>query len=477
MKKFCSLMIVLTLLVTAMAFSVTATADEQQGEKKSYSCYTLDAAETILGNKELTENVDTAVIYELGSDTMLYTVNPDQRIEPASLVKIMTCLLAVEKGVMSDAVTIKGETIESIPSDAANVSLQADEVLTMEQLLYCMMVNSANDAAAVIAEHIAGSQEQFVEMMNEYALELGCTNTYFTNVHGLYDPEQYSTTRDIAKILKEALNNELFCVFFGTEYYTIPETNKSDVRYLLTSNYLLSKEDVEIYYDERVTGGRTGITQDYARSLAVAAESGNMKLICVSTGSDSTISSNGYSVSVFGGYQEVSAMLDACFDGYYVAQVVYEGQTVTQQPVDNGDCDVVLGSKNTAYAVVPVSTKLSDLTYRLVSRESLVAPIKAGQRMTGVDIWLNDDCVAEAELYAMNDVRVQSQSTTSNRTNTDINVEQPKAKSGTSWGLIIVLVIVLAGLIVLFPRFAAMYRKKQARNRTRRNQRNRRKSR
>ena len=75
--------------------------------------------------------------------------------------------------------------------------------------------------------------------------------------------------------------------------------------------------------------------------------------------------------------------------------------------VANGDCDVVLGSKNTAYAVVPVSTKLSDLTYSLVSRDSLVAPIKAGQKMTEVDIWLNDDCVAEAELYAMNDVSVQ----------------------------------------------------------------------
>lgn len=477
MKKICSLLLAVSLLLTAMSFPAGATAQEQEGEKKSYSCYTLDAAETILGDKELTDNVNTAVIYELGSDTMLYTLNPDQRIEPASLVKVMTCLIAVEQGNMDDAVTIRGETIESIPSDAANVSLQADEVLTMEQLLYCMMVNSANDAAAVIAEHIAGSQERFVEIMNEYALELGCTDTHFTNVHGLYDREQYSTTRDLAKILKKAVANELFCHFFGTEYYTIPETNKSGVRYLLTSNYLLSKEDVEIYYDERVTGGRTGITQDYARSLAVAAQSGNMSLICVSTGSHSKIASNGYLVSVFGGYQEVSAMLDACFDGYYLAQVVYEGQTVTQQPVDNGDCDVVLGSKNTAYAVVPVSTKLSDLTYRLVSRESLVAPIKAGQYMTGVDIWLNDDCVAEAELYAMNDVRVQNQTAASNRTDSNVTAQPKPNTSGTSWGLIVVLVIVLAGLIVLFPRFAAMLRKKQARNRARKNQRNRRKSR
>ena len=473
MRKFCSLFLVMVLLIGSASSTVYAT--EADGtEKKLYSSNSLDAVETILGNKEITENVDTAVIYEMSSDTMLYTINPDQLIEPASLVKIMTCLIAVEQGVMSDAVTIKGETVESIPSDAANVKLQADEVLTLEQLLYCMMINSANDAAAVVADHIGGSQEEFVKMMNEYAVELGCTSTNFTNVHGLYDVNQYSTSRDIAKILKKALENELFCTFFGMEYYTIEETNKSDVRYLLTSNYLLSKEDVEIYYDARVTGGRTGITQDYARSLAVAAHSGNMDILCVTTGSDSTISSNGYSVSVFGGYQEVSAILDACFDGYYVAQVVYEGQTVTQQPVTNGDCDVVLGSKNTAYAVVPVSTKLSDLTYSLVSRDSLVAPIKAGQKMTEVDIWLNDDCVAEAELYAMNDVRVQENAVTTDRNTQSTEAPvQPKKSNRASWVWIILVVVMVAAVIVLLPRFAATYRKKQQRARMR----NRRKSR
>lgn len=468
MKKFCILFLTLVMLFNLFATSVAATESDKSGEKL-YSSNSLDAVETILGNKEITDNVDTAVIYEMSSNTMLYTINPDQLIEPASLVKIMTCLIAVEQGVMSDAVTIKSESIESIPSDAANVKLQADEVLTLEQLLYCMMINSANDAAAVIADHIAGSQEKFVEMMNEYAVELGCTSTNFTNVHGLYNSNQYSTARDMAKILKQAVQNELFCEFFGKEYYTIEETNMSDVRYLLTSNYLLSKEDVEIYYDERVTGGRTGITQDYARSLAVAAHSGNMDIICVTTGSDSTISSNGYSVSVFGGYQEVSQILDACFDGYYVAQVVYEGQTVTQQPVTNGDCDVVLGSKNTAYAVVPVNTKLSDLTYSLVSRDSLVAPIEAGQKMTEVDIWLNDDCVAEAELYAMNDVRLQENAVSGDRNSPTTNVpNQPVKKGGMSWGWIILIVFLIAAILILLPRIAAAYRYKQKKARMRR---------
>ena len=132
MKKFCILFLTLVMLFNLFATSVAATESDKSGEKL-YSSNSLDAVETILGNKEITDNVDTAVIYEMSSNTMLYTINPDQLIEPASLVKIMTCLIAVEQGVMSDAVTIKSESIESIPSDAANVKLQADEVLTLEQ--------------------------------------------------------------------------------------------------------------------------------------------------------------------------------------------------------------------------------------------------------------------------------------------------------------------------------------------------------
>lgn len=448
---------------------VTAFAVTEDAQNRSYSCYSLDATESVLGHTELTDNADTAVIYELNSNTMMYTLNPDQLIEPASLVKIMTCLIAVEKGNMADAVTIKEETIATIPEDAANVELKADEVLTFEQLMYCMMISSANDAAAVIAEHIAGTQEAFVAMMNEYAQRIGCVNTHFTNVHGLYDVNQYSTARDLAKILAVATENELFNQFFGAEYYELEPTNKSDVRYLLTSNYLLSKEDVEIYYDDRVKGGRTGITQNYDRSLAVSAEAGNMRLLCVLTGAASQISSNGYSVSVFGGYQEVSLMLDACFDGYHVAQVVFDGQIVTQQPVDNGDCDVILGARATGLAVVPVTTKISDLTYSLVSRDALVAPIEKGQAISNVDIWHNNVCVAQAQLYAMNDVKVQQELT-------DKPIVQETADNGGN-GWIILLVITLLFAVVFFvPRILKRFRRRAVVKRVRRNQHYRRKS-
>ena len=153
MKKVISISMVFFILLMLVPVSVNAVTEDAQN--RSYTCYSLDATESALGTNELTDNADSIVIYELNSNTTMYALYPDQMIEPASLVKIMTCLIAVEKGVMSDAVTIKAETIETIPDDAANVSLQPDEVLTFEQLLYCMMISSANDASAVIAEHIA----------------------------------------------------------------------------------------------------------------------------------------------------------------------------------------------------------------------------------------------------------------------------------------------------------------------------------
>ncbi len=466
MKKVISAVLVLLMLLL-LPLNVFATEDAQN---RSYSCYSLDATESVLGTTVITDNADSAVIYELNSNTMMYAMNPDEPIEPASLVKIMTCLIAVEQGVMADAVTIKAETIKSIPEDEANVELQADEVVTFEQLMYCMMISSANDAAAVIAEHIAGSQDAFVAMMNEYAERLGCVNTHFTNVHGLYDVNQFSTARDLTKILAVATQNELFNQFFGADYYEMAPTNKSDVRYLLTSNYLLSKEDVEIYYDERVTGGRTGITRNYDRSVAVAAEAGNMRLLCVLTGAASQISSNGYSVSVFGGYQEVSLMLDACFNGYHVAQVVFDGQIVTQQPVDNGDCDVILGARATGLAVVPEYTKISDLTYSLTSRDALVAPIEKGQPVSSVDIWHNNVCIAQAQLYAMNNVRVQDEIT-------DKPITQEITKNGGSGWVILIVISALFAVVFFTPRVLKLLRRRAVVKRVRRNQSYRRKSR
>lgn len=467
MKKVLISMMLVLILLTGLVCSVSATTTVSG--VRTTGCHTLDAKESILGSGRLIDNANAIFVYELTSDSLMYEQNADEMIEPASLVKIMTCLIAVEDGNMADAVTIKSEVIDTIPEDATNVSLVPEEVLTLEQLMYCMMVNSANDAAAVIADHIAGSQEAFVEKMNAYAKELGCTNTNFTNVTGLYDAEQYTTVRDLAKILNKAYKNELFMTFFSEDQYEIFPTNKSDTRWLLTGNYLLSKEDVEIYYDERVTGGRTGVTNDYSRSVAVTAEHGNMQLICIITGAASQLSSNGYSVSVFGGYNEVSDLLDICFDGYHVAQVIFDGQTVMQEPVMNGDCDVILGTKEFAYAVVPEDTTIYDLTYNFVADTALTAPIKLGQVVGSVDVIHKNVCVAQAEVYAMNEVREQQ-----SQVSEHVNIT-PDDSGSILWIILVVLILVV--IVASIPTIVKTVNRKVSIIRVRKNRHNRRRSR
>ena len=163
-------------------------------------------------------------------------------------------------------------------------------------------------------------------------------------------------------------------------------------------------------------------------------------------------------------------MLDACFNGYHVAQVVFDGQIVTQQPVDNGDCDVILGARATGLAVVPESTKISDLAYSLVSREALVAPIAKGQPVSSVDIWHNNVCIAQAQLYAMNEVRVQEEITNKPA------AQELKESGGNGW-VILLVVSVLFAVVFLTPRVMKVVRRQAVVKRVRRNQSYRRKSR
>ena len=132
-------------------------------------------------------DVHAALLYEMNSGTMVYANNIDAQVYPASLTKVMTCLVALEKGNLEDTVTVSDTALEDMDPAGSNVALQAGEKMSLHELLYCAMLASGNDACVVIAEHIAGSEEAFVQLMNEEAQRLGCTGTHFANSHGLHD--------------------------------------------------------------------------------------------------------------------------------------------------------------------------------------------------------------------------------------------------------------------------------------------------
>lgn len=466
------LALILALSAVCMPVLATEVQPENQSQTATYnSSYSTDAQVGILGAEQLVENAKSVFLYETNSDTLMYAWNPDEQMIPSSLVKIMTALIAVESGRLSDAVTVKQSVLDTIPKDAVNAKLVADEVITLEDLVHCMMVGSANDAAAVIAEHVGGSQLGFVRMMNERAAELGCTGTEFTNAHGIQDNIQHTTARDMAKIIEVAIENEKFEEFFGTVYHVVEATNKSDERNMLTGNYMLTqeKDDVRIYYDPRVTGGRTGVNNDGSRCLASVSESNGMKLICVVMGAQSTLHEETFAIKVFGGYNETRELLDIGYGGYKTAQILYAGQTLVQRTVLNGSGTVSLGSDVFVSAVLPEKVTTSELTYRYTDTGSeLTAPIKKGDKISSVEVWYGNLCVAQADLYAMNSVR-QAKSVV-------VSVDN----GGVSWWVVLLIIIGVAALVfvgLVAVRFANRAKAMAKRRRDRRYARNRRRSR
>ncbi len=370
-------------------------------------CRGLTAQVPLFSETEEPLSAQSAMLYEVNSGTVVYAYHPDERIAPASLVKIMTLLLAVEEGNLGQMVTVTKSALSSLPSGAMTVGLQAGEKLTLEQLLHCMMVGSGNDAAAVIAEHLYGSQGKFAARMNQRAGELGCTNTNFMNAHGLHDENQYTTARDMCGILSAAMENGTFMVFFGTTEYTVPATNMSAERHLKTTNFLMAPKNA--LYDARVTGGRTGINHVQGRCLAASAAEGNMKYAIVVLGAAPEYRESDGSVIRYGNYEDAKVLLNMGFDGMKVTQVLSKHQILDQYPVTNARNHVAVGAADTVTVAIPADVSLSDLTFKYGSAfESLTAPIALGQKVSELQLWLGSTCVAQTELVARNAVPVAS---------------------------------------------------------------------
>ncbi len=401
MKKISIICMVLLLLCAA---PVSATTSEDLSVVSG--CHTLDGQVPYLGSGQLISNAVSAILYETNTDTLMYAHNADAKVQPSSLLKILTALIAIEKGSMGDAVTVRAEVLDTIPPDAAMVELMVDEVVTVKDLIYCMMVGSGNDAAVVLADHVMGSQQAFVAEMNRYAAELGCIGTNFVNVHGLHNENQYTTARDVARILQQAMENEEFLEVFGAKYYDMPQTNKSEPRHLSTQNYLVNNDKVIIYHDPRVTGGRTAVNNDRTRSIATTAQVDEMKLICVVIGAKSQFEKDGYTEKVFGGYEETKQLLDLGSTGYRTAQIIYPDQVLQQSSVLNGSCDVTVGSRGSVYSVIAENADAESLSFRYVDEIGLTAPIEKGQKLSTLQIWYGGSCIAQTETYAMNSVPV-----------------------------------------------------------------------
>ena len=463
-RLFCLLLCLITVLQLGIPY-VSATDASVTGGSHS-----VDAAKPLMTNEKLLETAKAVFLFERNSDTLVYAYNADQIIDPAGMPKLMTALIAVEKGNLSDTVTVTKKAIESIGIGTVVAGLVKGEELTLEQLLYLMMVKSANDAAAVIAEHIAGSQQDFVDMMNDRAQEMGCTDTVFTNATGLPDEASGTTARDLCRILNIALDNELFRTLFTAKTYTVPATNKSEEREVTTSN-LMALEKNKKYYDERVTGGKTGATKD-GRCLTFTAEGSGMELIGIVMGAVPTYEVENIIIKTYGSFEESKVLLDHALSQFEYRQIFYPEQAVSQHPVVDGATDVILSPDRKMSAVLPVDLDPAQLSWVYGSVSSNIqAPVKAGEVLSNLQVWYQDTCVAQTDLVAMYDVPVWQVQNNAN------NGSAPADNGDSSTVMTVIWVVLggLAGILVILAAVNAIRKAviKSRRKRRRREQRRR----
>lgn len=238
----------------------------------------------------------SAVLIEAQTGRVLYEKNSEEKMYPASTTKIMTAILTLENVKdLQEKVTVSYESVFSVPVGYSIDTLKVGEELTVEELLYALLVKSSNEAANALAEHIAGSTESFASMMNTKAIELGCTNTNFVNANGIHNENHYSTAHDLSLMAQYAIKDATFRKIVNTVSHTLPSTNKYDRadRNLITTNDLINKKNKNYY--EYAIGIKTGYTSQAKNCLVAGANKNGVELIAVLLGADKT-DSKGYSI-------------------------------------------------------------------------------------------------------------------------------------------------------------------------------------
>lgn len=237
-------------------------------------------------NSDLKIYSDAAILIDSNTGTVLYSKNDDEKLYPASTTKILTAIIAIEKCNLDDVVTVTKSAISAIPAGYSSAYLSEGENINVKDLLTVFLVHSANDAGYILAEHISGSIDEFANLMNEKALDIGCKNTHFVNPSGIHNKEHYTTAYDLSLIARYCMKNSTFRNIVSLKSCTINSTNKFGVRKYTNTNDLLSPSSK--YYLEDCIGIKTGYTAQAKNCLISACYKDNLELISVILGANQT---------------------------------------------------------------------------------------------------------------------------------------------------------------------------------------------
>lgn len=431
-------------------------------------CRTIDGNVPLAGSSRKVESAQGVFVYERSTGTVIYSYNADTRMSPGGLAKIVNAMVVLEHCPLDEVVTVSTRNFSKlILSGTQNQKLKEEEELTISDLLHCMIMAGANDAAVVLAEHVAGNHDAFVALMNQRVQQIGCTNTEFGNCHGLDNAVQYTTPRDMARIVQDATRNETFRKLFVETTYTVPETNRSGERTFESQNYLVDTKNIQKYYDSRVTGGMQAYSATSGAGVVFTAESKGIDIVCVLLGCTRQLYENGWSVKVYGNMDEAVDLLKYVYGNFKTSRVLYYGQALKQFTVPNGECSVTVEPHMDIDSVLPLDAQMKNLTMDYIVANT-VAPISQGDLVATVKVYYIGTCLMEAELYAMNDVRPVSEAGMkvlggANRTGGD---------SGLATAATIVSVIVLVPVVGYLTINSILRSRRRAQMRRRKHRRN-----
>ena len=342
---------------------------------------------------------ETAILMDAASGEILFDKNADQKMFPASITKLMTILLALEHGKLTDEITFSHDAIYSIEPGSAHIAIQEGETLTLEQVLRAIILRSANEASNGVAEYVDGSIEAFAKHMTARAKELGCKNTNFLNANGLHNENHYTTAHDMALIAKELLKHEEYRSMMSETYYEIQPTNKqTEVRYLHGQHQMLNENS--LYYYKDAIGGKTGFTSEALNTLVTYAERDGMELIAV------VMKCNGAEH-----YTDTASLFDYGFTHYESVKILSAAdhtatvkvmETYNEKAVERGT--ITVAPAEDVYHTLPKGTDISDITVEKDLPESIEAPVKAGQTVGTLNISLHGEVLKTVDLVSQDTI-------------------------------------------------------------------------
>lgn len=350
----------------------------------------------VYGANDFSVNAKASIIVEENSGKIIYEENSNIQNYPASVTKILTAILTLENCELTDTVTVSKTAISNIPLGYVIAPLFVGEQMSVEDLLYALMLKSANDAAYVLAEHVGGSVEGFSDMMNKKAEELGCKNSHFVNPNGIHNSNHYTTAYDMYLIAKYAMKNEKFVKIVSTYQHTLSATNKysKNDRIMKNTNNFVNPNSR--YYDENVKGIKTGTTLQAGNCLITNTSKNGFDVFTVVLGAKTAESK----------FSETKNMMNYFFDNYEYTQIHKKGDVIKSIEVEKATKETKtlnLVISDDIKTMNNIAIKAEEIEPEINLNENIVAPILKGQELGNIKYTV-DGLEYNAKLLAENEV-------------------------------------------------------------------------